>query len=134
MKDKVPKIDLEFVQNKDVDTVVERLLMLLGFQSRLVGTRYLSKAIALKYADEKLSCMNIYAKIAEEHCTAPASVERAIRHSLNSCRSEGNIQNFNAIIGGNVIDRNFETTSSEFISVISRWLRWTRADSSKTTR
>lgn len=128
MNDYTVKSDLQFVNDHDMGKVAERLLMLLGFQSRLIGTNYLSQAITLKYFDEKMSCMNIYSQIAQRHLAAPASVERAIRHSLNNCRSEGNIQNFNTIVGFKVIDRNFDTTSSEFISVVSRWLRWVRAD------
>ena len=121
---------MEFIQHVDVETAAEKLLVFLGFQTRLVGTRYLSKAITMKYNDEKLSCGSIYADIAEKQHSAPASVERAIRHALNNCRREGNIHQFNLIVGFHVIDRKFYTTNSEFISVVSKWLRWVRTDNS----
>lgn len=121
-------MNMEFLRHGNAETAVERLLLTLGFQSRLIGTGYLSQAIALKYGDGNLSCSGIYARVADRHATTVASVERAIRHSLNNCRAEGSIHHFNTIVGCKVIDRKFYTTNSEFISVVSRWLRWVRHD------
>lgn len=120
-------MDMEFVRNKDVQVVAERLLFRLGFQNRLIGTDYLAESIAHKYGDEKLRCSDIYAQVAAKHSTTPSSVERAIRHTIRNCRAEGGIKDFNEIVGCNVIDRKFETTSSEFISIVDKWLHWVRS-------
>ncbi|MCM1290182.1 MAG: sporulation initiation factor Spo0A C-terminal domain-containing protein [Corallococcus sp.] len=128
MSESEMKIDLDFVKNKDVETVVEKLLFVLGFQSRLIGTNFLAEAIALKYADDGLLYLQIYAQIAEKHSTTSGNVERAIRHTLSNCRNEGEISDFNKILGCNVIDRKVETTSGEFISIVCKWLHWVRSN------
>ena len=128
MKSRAKKLGLAFVKNADPETAAEQLLLVLGFQTRLKGTRYLSEAIALKYCDEKQSCADIYNSIATKHNTTPVNVERTVRHALKNCRNEGSITDFNRFVGCNAIDRKFDTTNSEFISVISKWLRWVRED------
>lgn len=127
MTDNDIKLDLNFIRNKDVRMVAERLLFELGFQNRLIGTDYLAQAIALKYFDEKLHCTDIYTQVAKNYSTTPGSVERAIRHTIKNCRAEGGIKDFNEISGCNVVDRKYETTSSEFISIVSKWLHWVRS-------
>ena len=127
MKSTAMRLNAEFVKNNDILTVTERILLFLGFKIHLIGTSYLAEAITLKYYDEKLSCLNIYSQVAEKHDTAPGSVERAIRHAMHNCRSEGGITDFNLIVGYNAIDRKFDTTTSEFISLVSKWLHWVRS-------
>ena len=127
IKPNAMEMNLEFIKSTNQATAVEKLLLVLGFQSRLIGTNYLAEAITIKYFDERLSCSNIYKQIAAKYGTTYASVERAIRHSLGNCRNEGCIKDFNALIGCNAIDRKFDTTNSEFISLASKWLHWVGA-------
>lgn len=122
------KLDLEFAQSGDLDKTVGKFLLVLGFQSRLIGTKYLAEAITLKYDDDRLTCRNLYNTIATHHGATAGGVERAIRHTIESCRKDGNITGFNSIVGCNAIDHKFDTTNSEFISLVSNWLHWVRHD------
>ena len=122
------KLDMDFIKNNDIPTAAERLLLFLGFKSHLMGTNYLTEAITLKYFNIKMSCLNIYFHVARKHHATAGSVERAIRHAMRSCRNEGNIKDFNLIVGYHAIDRKFDTTTNEFISIVSKWLHWVRRD------
>lgn len=126
MRENAMKLDLEFVTSNEIETVVEKLLFVLGFQSSLFGTDYLAEAILLKYYNDKISCSEIYKQIAEKNSTSSANVERLIRHAVSNCRNEGGLKDFNIISGCNVVDRKFNTTNSELIATVSKWLRWNR--------
>lgn len=121
-------MDMSFVKDGDVKTVVEKLLFSLGFQNRLVGTNYLAEAITLKYSNKGMRCLDVYTQVAKTYSATPGSVEHAIRHTINNCRAEGGITDFNDVIGCNVIDRKFTTTSGEFISIVEKWLTWMRSN------
>lgn len=126
MTDSATKLDLEFIKSNKIETVVEKLLFVLGFQSSLYGTDYLAEAILLKYQNDRMSCSDIYAQIAEKNDTTSSNVERLIRHAISNCRNEGGLKDFNVISGCNVVDRKFNTTNSELISIVSKWLHWNR--------
>lgn len=126
MTESAMKLDLSFVTGNEIETVVEKLLFVLGFQCSLVGTDFLAEAIVLKYYNDKMSCSEIYKEIAAKHSTTHFNVEHAIRHAISNCRNEGGLKNFNVISGCNVVDRKFNTTNSELISIVSKWLHWNR--------
>ena len=114
----------------DASIVVGRLLMVLVFKSKLVGTTYLKEAVLYRYeqADNaRLSLTkDVYPAVATKLDTTVNRVERAIRNTINDCHERGNLFAFNELMRGEVIKEKYPPTNGELISDIASWLQLER--------
>ena len=86
----------------NIPTFVLALLTEMGAPPHLSGFRYLGEAIALCLWER--SCLDnlkngAYKIIAQKHRSSVAAVESALRHTIEKCFSQGNIEALHAIFG-----------------------------------
>ncbi len=122
MRNRFNPDDFAFVKTNSLDNSVNKLLFMLGFKSKLIGTVYLKESIVLKYRNDRLLCKDIYPIIAQKHDVTPSSVERAIRNTLSNCYNSGKLEVINDICHFEIIDEKYIPTNSEFICEISTWI------------
>ena len=110
-----------------VDVVVGRLLLALGFKSKLIGTTYLKDAILLRYNKTNASRIglisDIYPAVAEKQESTVNRVERAIRNTINECYSRGTLLGLNNLFKCQVISPVYAPTNGELLSSIVDWLQ-----------
>ena len=119
---------LEFIANRkdNIGAVVAQLTMALGFRSKLFGSLYLRKSVALYYKLPRCfrGCLSneIYPAVAAEFNTTVKRVEKDIRTAIQSAYDNGTLFRFNELTGVSFISESYCPTSSEFIACISTWL------------
>lgn len=111
----------------DVVTMVTEVIHKIGIPSYANGFQYLQKTILLAMQDEEV--MNVmtrvlYPKVAEEFCTTPARVERAIRHTIEAAWGQGDPDTMRRFFGYAVSDGSIMPTNGEFISQIANQLQY----------
>ena len=111
----------------DVHIVVERLLMSLGFKSKLEGTLLLRDVILYRYDNANIVRMSytseVYPAVAKEDDLSPANVERTIRGAITECAHNGNLFAFVDLLHGRLTDKECVPSAVEFISCVVYWLR-----------
>lgn len=111
----------------DTKLVVRRLLTLLGFKSKLLGTQYLQDAILYRYAN--LGTMyagmtnRAYIAVADKWNSTSTRVERAIRNSIVNCYIHGALKSFNDLSQAPIIDTEFAPSNGEFMCSVVNWLQ-----------
>lgn len=119
---------LEFIANRkdNIGAVVAQLTMALGFRSKLFGSLYLRRAIALYYGLSGYcrGCLSneIYPAVAAEFNTTVKRVEKDIRTAIQSAYDNGTLFRFNELTGVSFISESYCPTNSEFIACVSAWL------------
>ena len=119
---------LEFIASRkdNIDAVVAQLTMALGFRSKLFGSLYLRKSVALYYKLPRCfrGCLSneIYPAVAAEFNTTVKRVEKDIRTAIQSAYDNGTLFRFNELTGVSFISESYCPTNSEFIACISTWL------------
>ena len=111
----------------DVSSVVQRLLTILGFKSKLIGTQYLMDAILYRYDN----CYNLYVGMTNGAYTAVANmrnttstrVERAIRNTIVNCHTHGALSSFNVLTHTSIIDDQYAPSNGEFMCSVVNWLQ-----------
>lgn len=121
---KVPlsKEDLEFELEKRVTSVISEI----GIPAHVKGYSYLRSAIimAIKSPDSINAVTKIiYPTIAKLFETTPSRVERAIRHAIEVAWSRGNIDTLDRLFGYSIDESRGKPTNSEFIAIISDFIR-----------
>lgn len=110
----------------DASIVLGRLLMILLFKSKLVGTTYLKEAVLYRYNKTEHTRISltkeVYPTIADKFDTTVNRVERAIRNSIGDCYLHGNLFAFNVLTRSEVIDATYSPTNGELISNFASWL------------
>lgn len=110
-----------------IDVVVGRLLLVLGFKSKLIGTTYLREAILLRYSNpnarRKGLISDIYPAVAEKQESTVNRVERAIRNTINECYNRGTLISLNDLFKCQVISPVYAPTNGELLSSIVDWLQ-----------
>ena len=112
---------------RDVSSVTQRLLTILGFKSKLLGTQYLMDAILYRYDN----CNNLYVgmtnsaynAVAEMRNSTSTRVERAIRNSIVNCHSYGALKSFNTLTQAHVVDAHYAPSNGEFMCSVVNWLQ-----------
>lgn len=112
---------------RDIDIVVGKLLIALGFKSKLIGTTYLKEAILCRY-DRVDSCRiglisDIYPAVADKLDSTVNRVERAIRNTINDCYSNGQLLYFNDLLQCQVISPTYAPTNGELLCSVVNWLQ-----------
>ena len=111
----------------DVHIVVRRLIMFLGFKSKLLGTQYLLDAILYRYENSNVMRVGMtntsYGAVADKWQTTPSRVERAIRNTISNCHNNGSLSNFNELVQAQIIDVNYAPSNGEFVCSVVNWLQ-----------
>lgn len=115
-------------KNLDIEDEVQNLLLELGAPDRLTGHPYLARAILMVAKDHKqiydmCGLDGLYRKLAREFDTTHTSVERAIRHCVETAWGRCDLD----VLGryfGNIIDpAKGKPTNSEFIARAANVIR-----------
>lgn len=118
------------------ETVITDVLRQMGIPAHIKGYHYLREAIKLSLEDEEmLECITklLYPSVAKRFGTAPACVERAIRHAIEAAWKGENREALYKMFGYSV--KAGRPTNSEFIATITDDLRiWFGSSSIKKQR
>ncbi len=122
----------------EIDTAVEweqlydahhracMLLSQLGMRSELHGYAYLSWAAALAVGNEsRLYALGerIYTPIAEKYATTPQSVERLIRHALESTIDSAKTETLYVFFGNSIDPARGKPTNAQMIGMLAQRVR-----------
>ena len=105
---------------------VERLLKALSISERTAGWRYLCEAVSLCARDQR--CFYalsrwVYPAVGCRFGATAASVERLIRHAIESAWLRGDMERQYALFGNTVDERRGKPTNGEFIARVTEALR-----------
>lgn len=104
---------------------IRRLLAEIGVPGNLLGCAYLRTALTLLLAEPGLSrtiSRNLYPRVAEQHSTTPACVERAIRHAIAQTFARGG-EGYRAALGRLASSVGDRPTNAEFLAQTAERLR-----------
>ena len=105
---------------------VQAMLRALSVSERVSGFRYLAGAVALCARDQR--CFRqmtrlIYPLIGQKYSVSASSVERLIRHAIESAWLKGDMEKQYALFGNTVDEKRGKPTNSEFIARVTEALR-----------
>ena len=105
---------------------VQAMLRALSVSERVSGFRYLAEAVALCARDQR--CFRqmtrlIYQLIGQKYSVSASSVERLIRHAIESAWLKGDMEKQYALFGNTVDEKRGKPTNSEFIARVTEALR-----------
>ena len=99
------------------------ILLALGMPAHMKGHRYLAEAVRLVLENEDLLdgvTKMLYPAVAQRFGCRPASVERAIRHSIELTWQRGGVERLNELVGSPAVSLRYKPTSSELIALIAQ--------------
>ena len=105
---------------------VEAMLRSLSISDRVAGFRYLAEAVALCARDQasfRQLTRLVYPAVGRRFGAAPATVERLIRHAIESAWLRGDMERQYALFGNTVDEKRGKPTNSEFIARVTEALR-----------
>ena len=114
------------ILDKDLELTVTEAMLKLGIKTNLNGYNYLRHAIMLTVINSEIVnsiTKTLYPKVAEYFNTTPSKVERCIRHSIEKCWNDGNLELIHDIFGYTVSTNKGRPTNSEFITLIADRIR-----------
>lgn len=100
-------------------SVLNGLIIPLGFSPQLVGTKYLMYILTAKCCGSQMSLNNIYAFVADKFNTTPKAVERSVRYAIERAWMVGDIALQFKIFGYSVDAGRGKPTNSEFVARLS---------------
>lgn len=112
--------------SKNIDKSITETLMLLGVAPNVKGFHYLRKGIQLYVQSVETDpeiVRGVYTAAAEEFGTTRSSVERAIRHAIQSGWSRRSRDLSDQIFGFCLQSSDDVPTNHLFISAVGEWLR-----------
>lgn len=104
---------------------ISRLLTEIGVPGNLLGSAYLRTALSLLLDDPSLGrtlTRSLYPRVADQHATTPACVERAIRHAITQTFARGN-DGYRAALGRLASSVGDKPTNAEFLAQTAERLR-----------
>lgn len=110
----------------EVNFTISAILREIGVPSHIMGYQYLRKALIMTVMDRSvLGAVTkiLYPEIAKCYNTTASRVERAIRHAIEVAWSRGDWETLNKYFGYTVSSSTGKPTNSEFIAMISDWIR-----------
>lgn len=105
---------------------ITRLLLAVGVPAQLNGYQYLREAIFMTLQSvEYISSVTkrLYPSLADQFGVTAASVERAIRHAIETSWARGSVEMIDCIFGYTVDDCKGKPTNSEFIAMLADHIR-----------
>lgn len=105
-----------------VEEAIADLLRSMGMPTHIRGYRYVSYAIHLVIDDVRYLdavTKRLYPGIAKVYNTTPSSVERSIRHAVETAWDRGSIKVAEKYFGCTISPRKDKPTNSEFISTLA---------------
>ena len=97
------------------------LLLGLGFQAHQKGYRYLREAVLVVFEEpESLTSVTkiLYPEVAKRYNTTDKQVERAIRNSIETAWTKGNIEALKKTFGEIYISSSARPTNTEVIEIL----------------
>ena len=104
---------------------ISRLLTEIGVPGNLLGCAYLRTALSLLLREPALSrtlTRSLYPRVAAQHATTAACVERAIRHAIAQTFSRGS-DGYRAALGRLASSVGDKPTNAEFLAQTAECLR-----------
>jgi len=104
--------------------VLEQLTEI-GMRENLKGFAYLTRAVALVSADERLlrqATRGLYPFLATEYHVTDHSVERAIRHAIEATWTRGNMDALHRVFGNSIDPQRGKPTNTECIAMLAQAL------------
>ena len=120
LNEKLTNISKE--EEKNLDRKVVDILLSLGISPNLQGYTFLKESIKLAiYNPSYIGAITkiMYPTIAIKFKTTACTVERSIRHELETTYMKGKIYNINEIFGLKILEENEKPTNSEFVALIA---------------
>lgn len=112
---------------QNIELIIARLMLTIGFNPHLFGAVYLREAIAYcvrQQTEDKISFSGeVYPHIANTHKSTPQRVERNIRTAIQSCYDSKAMFKFNQICGYDIISTQYPPTNSEFVMKTVEWIK-----------
>ncbi len=108
----------------ELDRLIKRNLIELGFTSKHVGFNYLCKAVELAVKKPELKynlCNGLYSNVASDFSSTKDRVERNIRHAIENTYINKNFLKINDMFGMNIFTINDKPTNGEFISLLAEY-------------
>lgn len=105
--------------------LVDEQLIEIGMQENLKGFAYLSRAVALVSVDHgilKRATSSLYPRIAAEYGVTDHSVERAIRHAIETTWTRGRMEVLHRIFGNSIDPQRGKPTNTECIAMFAERL------------
>lgn len=109
-----------------LETHVVSLIHEIGIPSHIMGYQYLKDAVHITMRDrDTINSITkvLYPEIATKNNTTSSRVERAIRHAIEIAFTRGNAEFFTSLFGYSINPATGKPTNSEFIAVLSDYLR-----------
>ena len=97
----------------------------LGVPASLSGYRYLKEAIDQAVADQSLVhrlTTGLYPAVAEKFQTTPSRVERAMRHSIETAWTQGDLETLHKRFGYTVAANKGHPTVGEFVALAAEYV------------
>ena len=112
--------------SNSLENDVTEMMRDIGIPAHIKGYQYLREGILMSVDD--MNVLNyitkwLYPSIAQKYKTTASSVERAIRHAIETAWIRGKIEVLNNIFGYTVASDKGKPTNSEFIALIADKLR-----------
>jgi len=117
--------ELALRQAEKREEPARRQLREIGMREKLKGFGYLSRAVALVSTDDRLlrqATGYLYPMIGEESGASANSVERAIRHTIESTWTHGSVEVLNRVFGNSIDPQRGKPTNSECIAMLAQRL------------
>lgn len=108
------------------ETCIVSVMHEIGIPAHIMGYRYLKDALLITLQDkDAINAITkvLYPEIAARNHTTSSRVERAIRHAIEVAFTRGNSEFISTLFGYSINPNTGKPTNSEFIAVISDYLR-----------
>lgn len=111
------------INNKNFFEIkIYKILYELGLAANLKGYFYIKEAL-VKMIEGNLLFKDLYRELGKQYNVSPASVERAIRNSIENCWNKANINFINILFGTKLHPNKDRPTNSEFICTIIEFIK-----------
>lgn len=108
------------------ERLIYEVLKDIGIPAHLSGYKYITKAIKLSLEipeKDKFIAKSFYPVIARCYETSVTSVERAIRHAIETAFRNGKSERMNQIFGCRIPPKKCRPTNTQFISIVTEYIR-----------
>ncbi len=115
----------EVDEQRTIIQITEHLRQL-GMPSHILGYRYVREAISMTLdSPDKIYRITkeLYPDVAKKYKTTSSRVERAIRHAVEVAWNRGDLDYIGKIFGNTVSAKKGKPTNSEFIALLSDYMR-----------
>ena len=108
-----------------VEALANKLLLQCGVPEHLAGHDYLLQAIVATAHEKRMPPLGkeLYPRVAQVFDTTPASVDRGIRHAIDTASNQVDPEELTRIFGNSIDPSKRKPTSREFISRIASIVR-----------